>query len=51
MTDAYGNTSTDEVINLTYLKATIDKINFKGIDKDNIWELADSGFIAPAFRP
>jgi hypothetical protein len=51
MTDAYGNTSKDEVINLTYLKPTIDKINFKGIDKDNIWELADSGFIAPAFRP
>jgi hypothetical protein len=51
MKDAYGNTSTDVVVNLTYLKSTIDKINFDGVDKDTIWELSDSGFIAPAFRP
>lgn len=51
MKDAYGNTSTDMVINLTYLRSTIDQINFTGVDKDKIWELADSGYIAPAFRP
>ena len=51
MVDAYGNTTTDEVINVTYLRSTLDKINFDRVDKDNIWELMDSGFIAPAFRP
>lgn len=51
MTDAYGNTSTDEVVNLTYLRSTLDRINFAGVDKDKIWELADSGVVAPAFRP
>ena len=51
MEDAYGNTTTDEVINITYLRSTLDKINFDGVDKDNIWELMDSGSIATAFRP
>jgi Protein of unknown function (DUF2510) len=51
MKDSYGNTSTDTVINLTYLRSTLDQINFEGVDKDKIWEIADSGYIAPAFRP
>ncbi|MDT5154886.1 MAG: hypothetical protein QOI01_6619 [Mycobacterium sp.] len=49
--DAYGNTSTDVVVNLTYLQSTLQQINFGGVDKDKIWEIADSGTIAPAFRP
>lgn len=51
MKDAYGNTTTDTVINLTYLKSTLDQINFDGVDKDRIWELRDSGIVAPAFQP
>jgi Protein of unknown function (DUF2510) len=51
MKDAYGNTSTDVVVNITYLKSTLDKINFAGVDKDKIWEIRDSGYIFPAFRP
>jgi len=51
MVDQYGNTSTDVVVDVTYLRSTIYKINFDGIDKDKIWEVADSGYIAPAFRP
>lgn len=51
MKDAYGNTSTDTVIDLVYLKSTIDQINFDGVDKDKIWEIADSGVVYPAFRP
>lgn len=51
MKDAYGNTSTDTVIDLTYLRSTIDKINFDGVDKDKIWELRDSGIVYPAFQP
>jgi hypothetical protein len=33
MKDAYGNTSTDVVINLTYLRSTLDQINFAGVDR------------------
>ena len=51
LTDDYGNTSTEIVINLTYLKSTLDKINFNGVASENIWELADRGYIVPAFRP
>jgi hypothetical protein len=51
MKDAYGNTTTDTVINLTYLKSTLDQINFDGVDKDKIWELRDSGIVYPAFQP
>jgi Protein of unknown function (DUF2510) len=51
MKDQYGNTSTDVVINITYLRSTLDKINFDGVSKDQIWEIRDFGFIAPAFQP
>lgn len=51
MKDAYGNTSTDVVVNITYLKSTLDQINFEGVDKDRIWELRDSGFVHPEFQP
>ncbi|QZH65042.1 DUF2510 domain-containing protein [Mycolicibacterium farcinogenes] len=51
MKDAYGNTTTDTVINLYYSKSTIDQINFDGVDKDKIWEIRDSGYVAPAFQP
>ncbi|MCV7428528.1 DUF2510 domain-containing protein [Mycobacterium montefiorense] len=51
MTDPYGNTSTRVAIDLTYSKATLDKINFDGITKASIWEIRDSGSILPAFEP
>ena len=51
MKDAYGNTSTDVVINVTYLRSTLDQINLEGVDKDKIWGLCHSGFVAPAFQP
>ncbi|GAB3029434.1 hypothetical protein H7J11_26465 [Mycobacterium bourgelatii] len=51
MTDQYGNTSNDIVVNVIYERSTLDKINFDGVSKDRIWEIRDSGFIAPDFRP
>ncbi|BCZ24662.1 DUF2510 domain-containing protein [Mycobacterium senriense] len=51
MTDPYGNTSTQVAIDLTYSRATLDKINFDGISKASIWEIRDSGNILPAFQP
>lgn len=51
MTDPYGNTATHVAIDLTYSRATLDKINFDGITKASIWEIRDSGTILPAFQP
>lgn len=51
MTDPYGNTSTQVAIDLTYLRATLNKINFDGITKASIWEIRDSGTVLPAFQP
>ncbi|BBZ69403.1 DUF2510 domain-containing protein [Mycobacterium paraseoulense] len=51
MTDPYGNTSTQVAIDLTYSRATLNKINFDGITKASIWEIRDSGTILPAFQP
>lgn len=50
MTDPYGNTSTHVAIDLTYSRATLNKINFDGITKKSIWEIRDSGTILPAFQ-
>lgn len=50
MTDPYGNTSTRVAIDLTYSRATLNKINFDGITKKSIWEIRDSGTILPAFQ-
>lgn len=51
MTDPYGNTSTQVAIDLTYSRATLNKINFDGVTKSSIWEIRDSGSILPAFQP
>ncbi|WP_406815754.1 DUF2510 domain-containing protein [Mycobacterium sp. M23085] len=51
MTDPYGNTSTQVAIDLTYSRATLNKINFDGINKASIWEIRDSGTVLPAFQP
>jgi hypothetical protein len=50
MRDSDGKTTTYTVVNLTYLRSTLDHINFDGVDKPKIWDIADSGYIAPAFR-
>jgi hypothetical protein len=51
MKDSGGKITTYTVVDLTYLRSTLDHINFEGIDKDKIWEIADSGVVAPEFRP
>ncbi|WAJ43151.1 DUF2510 domain-containing protein [Mycobacterium sp. Aquia_216] len=51
MTDPYGNTSTQVAIDLTYSRATLNKINFDGVSKNSIWEIRDSGSVLPAFEP
>ena len=45
MQDAYGNSSNSMILNAGYDKATVDKINFDGINSDNIWDLKDAGMV------
>lgn len=46
--DAYGNSDPNTVVlNVGYTKATLDKINFAGVDTDQIWDLRDSGMVHP----
>ncbi|MGP5396024.1 hypothetical protein [Arthrobacter rhombi] len=44
-TDDYGNETNPMVINASYGKATVDKINFDGIDSGTIWTIRDGGKI------
>jgi hypothetical protein len=49
--DAYGNSDPNTIVlNVSYLKSTIDKINFDGMDSDRIWEIRDSGMVHPELQ-
>lgn len=52
MQDQYGNDSEDKVIDLTYSRATLDRINYGSVNPDVIFDLADRGFpyVQPEFR-
>lgn len=50
MVDKYGNTSEDNVFNLTFNKDTVEKINWDNFRSDNIDNIADEAFIYPEFR-
>lgn len=45
MTDAYGNTSDSIILNAGYDRATLEKINFDGVDRGRIWDLRDAGMV------
>lgn len=50
MIDKYGNASESVVLDLTYSRATVDKINPDGIQLDQVFAAADDGFVHPEFR-
>jgi hypothetical protein len=50
MQDAYGNVEEKPVVNVTYYKTTIDRINWDNFITDNIYLLADEvTFVHPEF--
>lgn len=50
MVDQYGNESEDDVVDLLYTKATVDKINFDNFLTDNVYSVADiKAYIHPEF--
>ncbi|WP_240431189.1 hypothetical protein [Mycobacterium kyogaense] len=48
--DVYGNTENSVVLNVFYTRDTLDKINFAGIDNDQIWTVRDGGTIHPELQ-
>jgi len=52
LVDQYGNSSEDTVVRATYDRRTLEKINFElgGVDFKQIFEIADSGSVHPAFQ-
>ena len=48
--DAYGNSQNSIVLDVFYTRATLDKINFEGIDNDKIWAVRDGGTIHPELQ-
>jgi hypothetical protein len=48
-TDPYGNSQNSVVLNVTYLREVLDRINFDGVIED-IWAIRSSGFIHPELQ-
>jgi hypothetical protein len=50
MKDAYGNVSEQVVTTVRYSRATLARINPKEIETHNVFDVADSASVVPAFR-
>jgi hypothetical protein len=50
LVDDFGNSEERNVINASYSKATLDRINTEGVDKKKIFDLADEQTILVAFQ-
>lgn len=50
MKDTYGNSSEEMVLRATYKRSTVDRINWDGFLTDNIYSIADSVWLHPAFQ-
>jgi hypothetical protein len=47
---AYGNLAANTVLDVFYERATLDTINFEGIDNNNIWAIRDGGQVHPELQ-
>ena len=50
LVDQLGNESEDEVVRGNFSRQLINKINFENFDFKNVFEIADSAYIHPAFQ-
>lgn len=48
LTDEYGNTETRTALSVVYNADTLSRINFDGVDRKDIWNLRDAGFVGAA---
>lgn len=49
ITDAFGNTTIEDVLHLTYRSETIQKINWANFNSGNIFVIADVAYVYPRF--
>jgi len=50
MVDAYGGESIDEILSLTYMPGTMQRVNPDGVQHDRVWQIADERFVHPELR-
>jgi len=50
LVDTFGNVSEQTVVDVTYLRETIEKINWENFLTDNMFEIADAAILHPEFR-
>ncbi len=50
MQDKFGNSSEDKVLQASYKRSTVDRINWAGFLTDNMYAVADDVWLHPAFR-
>ncbi|NIA07350.1 MAG: zinc-ribbon domain-containing protein [Actinobacteria bacterium] len=50
LTDKYGNSEESKVIQATYRRSTVERINWSGFDLENVYEVGEDIWLHPAFR-
>ena len=50
LVDKLGNTKEETVVEAEYSRKLVEQINFEGFDSKNVFEVADSAFVHPAFQ-
>ena len=50
LTDQFGNESEANVVEATFTKSAIDRINFENFLTDNVYAIAEDPYIHPEFR-
>lgn len=50
MVDKFGNSDEKNVVNLTFYKETVERINWENFLSDNIYDIADEAFVWIAFQ-
>lgn len=50
LVDKFGKSAEVKVLQLSYKRATVNRINWEGFLTDNIYDIADSIWLHPAFR-
>lgn len=50
LTDKYGNSEESKVVQATYRRSTVERINWSGFDLENVYEVGEDIWLHPAFR-
>jgi len=50
LVDKFGKSEESKVLEVSYKRATVDKINWENFLTDNVYDIADSSWVHPEFR-